>query len=194
MTTLGVILAVVITFGTVTEPIPGRYNDELEMDPSKDDWWDPVPDPFVIEGYRFTPSKNTTWILPNETDVDDMPWMYLSPWLAFEDYVILEKENGGSFNFIGFDSTGMQNGPATATSSNGDTLHYVTLKHRARHYEVNWQNVEWVRFDIFDFRHDEGPNGFDNIRVSAVPEPGTLWLIGIAGLLFFAVTRKLGWQ
>jgi hypothetical protein len=59
---------------------------------------------------------------------------------------------------------------------------------------VQWNNVSWVRFDLHDFKYKDTANGFDNLRVSLVDEPGTLWLIGIAGLLFFGVTRKLGWQ
>jgi hypothetical protein len=179
MTILGVILAAVITFNT--EP-PGRIPYYVIGE---------VAGPVTIEGFHFIPSEWNAWVIPDDSETDDRPWMYLSPWLGYDRTMLVH--NGSKFNFHGFDAIGLQNAPGTLYSSNGDVLHYVMLKHRVRHYDVNWVNLDWIRFEHSAHR-DFGPNGFDNLEVSAVPEPGTLWLIGIAGLLFFAVTRKLGWQ
>jgi hypothetical protein len=180
MTTLGVILAVVLTFNT---EIPGRYEPHLIRR---------MEGPVTVEGYHFTPSVWNQWVVPDPTETDDRPWMYLSPWLGFD--VTMTVSNGGKFNLHGFDAVGFQNAPGTLYSSNGDVLHYVMLSHRVNHYDLDWYNLDWIRFEQHNMRQDAGTGGFDNLVVSAVSEPGTLWLIGIAGLLFFAVTRKLGWQ
>jgi hypothetical protein len=179
MTTLGVVLAAVITFNT---PLPGRDLPWLEV---------PVPGPVTVEGFHFIPSEYNQWVVPDLTELDDRTWMYQSPWLGFDHTMLVH--NGSKFNLLGFDAIGLQNAPGTLYSSNGDVLHYVMLRHRVNHYNLNWSNLDWIRFEQ-NAHHDFGPNGFDNLVVSAVSEPGTLWLIGIAGLLFFAVTRKLGWQ
>jgi hypothetical protein len=184
MITIGVILAAVITFNT---PPPGRPENYVIGE---------VPGPVVIDGYRFTPSVWNAWIQPE--DDGDRPGMYMSPWLGFDNIMTLEAANGARFNFTGFDSIGLQNGPAVVTSSNGQTLHYVTLLHRARNYEVRWENVEWIRFDQPDIRKHGNVSGFDNIRVEAVEvwEPNTVELIGcgFAGLLLFGFSRKMKWQ
>jgi hypothetical protein len=179
MTTLGVILAAVLTFNT---PVPGL---------NSSDWLLPLEGQVTIEDYHFVSSGDRYWIVPDDSETDDRPWMYLSPWLGYDSTMLVH--NGSRFNFYGFDAVGLQNAPGTLYSSNGDVLHYVMLRHRVRHYDVNWTNLDWIRFEQ-NTHHDFGPNGFDNLVVSAVSEPGTLWLIGIAGLLFFGVTRKLGWQ
>jgi hypothetical protein len=190
MTTIGVILAVVLTFEGFNPPAIPRPDLEDTY------WYTRIDGPVVVGDWKFTPSVWTQWVIPDASDTDDRPWMYLSPWFGFDNSVVMEAADGHRFNFTGFDSIGLQNGPAVATSSNGHTLHYVSLRHMARHYEVSWQNIEWIRFDNHDFNHQLGANGVDNIRVSPVWEPSTLELLGcgFAGLLLFAVSRKLRWQ
>jgi hypothetical protein len=175
---IGVLVAAVLTFDA--------------RPPGRDPEWDPAPvfAPVVIEGWRFTPSLWNQWVVPDASETDDKPWMYLSPWLGFDNSMVLESANGHRFNFTGFDSIGHQSGPGVATSSNGHTLHYVSVRDRIRHYEVDWQNVSWVRFDFHDFNHSFGANGFDNVRVEVVDEPGTAVLIGLGGILMFLLLRK----
>ncbi len=176
---IGVVLAVILTFNT-----------EPERPPDTD--WTGVFGPVVIEGWRYTPSEFVAWIIPDPVTSEKVgPKAHTSPWLGFDNSMLLESANGSRFDFGGFDSIGLQNGPGVVTSSNGHTLHYVTLRHMARHYQVHWEDVDWVRWDFHDFQHWEGAVGFDNVVVSIdEPSTGLLLMIGLGGLGIFSICHK----
>ncbi len=183
-----VLAAAVLTFNA--QP-PGRNPSHLIA---------PVDGPVVIEGWRFTPTTWNAWIIPDTTEQDDKPWMYTSPWMAFDSSVVVTVDGGGTFDLTGFDSTGLTTTRGLLTSSNGDRLRYRTRRNLAIHYDVLWSDLEWIRFD-YDYI-GYSPNGLDNLAVEAdtqvafaalaltVDEPGSAILIGLGGLMLFVVLRR----
>jgi len=168
----------------------------------------PVPGAVEVDGWRFIPTLENVWVIPDDTELDDRPWMYLSPWLGFtgnSPATFVVERPGFKFDFLGFDSIGLQTAPGRIVSSAGHTLDYVTQRHLATHYDVSWHGLDWIRFE-HDIETGFGPNGFDNLHVVPLPdctgggwtgppcevsEPWTVWLIGVGGLMLFAFERKV---
>jgi hypothetical protein len=181
MTISGVVLAAVITFEGIAYGAPGRAN-------------------LMIGGLRFSPQCYAYVV--NRAVHPLIP----SEYLVLDDENNCGVDNGGpnqehtglgslSIDRFGepFDFLGL-----TGRSYYGNLQYHIRsseghhLIHGEGVLDVSWHDVTWVSLQSNSNSFHAG-QGYDDIRYN-IDSPGTLWLIGIAGLLFFGVTRKLGWQ
>ena len=102
--------------------------------------------------------------------------------------------NGESFSALGLDPASIVNNPRLRfTSSEGGDVTSIGTAH-VDFSGPQWSNVSWILID--NLISGDTISGFDNFQLSVadspqgLPEPGTVWLIGLAGLMFVALRHK----
>jgi hypothetical protein len=179
MTTLGVILAAVLTVNFEIPPQDFR-------------------EPVVVQGLRFSVQcrgaiKFKSWYsshylgIDNSNDCGDGP----SPSAIMLSGDVYIDHHSEPFNFHGL--IGVAHEPNLegfhVRSSNGDEV----ISQWGR-LDVFWPSVNWELVTNMGDSFHKG-HGYDDVRYSVeVVEPGTAILTGIAGLLLFGFSRKMKWQ
>ena len=148
---------------------------------------------FTYQGYIFSPRFNFYLVAPN-TDINPQPttWLgmtnssslgpvnpqYLGP--ANGPLIYLVRQDGASFTLEGLTSVGIVAG---VISSNGGSFTFP--QNAALSFSgPAWTAVQWLGFGA----GSGGLKGFDNLVLSAVPEPAAGWLFAL-GLMGVALNR-----
>ena len=103
--------------------------------------------------------------------------------------------NGAPFSLLELETVSLQGSGSLLqfTSSNGGDLSARGESH-VSFSGTEWTNVSWVLVD--NPNHGGVASGFDNLTLrvadgpQGLPEPATVWLIGLAGLMFRALRHK----